>query len=107
MYAVKRKTERYEMRRYEEGAVWAKVTISGAEYDAAISQGFEELFAYIQGANREKEKVPMAAPVRVTITPGQGPTCASNFTVAFFVPFAYQSKPATPLPDSNISPAWA
>ena len=74
VYAVKRKTERYEMRRYEEGAVWAKVTISGAEYDAAISQGFEELFAYIQGANREKEKVPMAAPVRVTITPGQGPT---------------------------------
>ena len=35
----------------------------------------------------------MATPVAVQIQPGQGPFCKNNFTVNFFVPFAYQADP--------------
>lgn len=36
----------------------------------------------------------MTVPVRAKVTPGQGPFCKSNFTVSFFVPFAYQNGTA-------------
>lgn len=94
-------TKKYEVRKYEAGAVWAKTLVTGfSDYDSAVNVGFMKLFHYISGENKENEKVPMAAPVRVTITPGQGPTCSSNFTVAFFVPFAFEKNPATPLDDT-------
>ena len=31
-----------------------------------------------------EEKIEMTTPVLMRITPGQGPTCANNFTMSFF-----------------------
>jgi len=59
--------------------------------------GFEALFQYISGANVEKTKVEMTAPVRNYIIPGAGPFCKSNFTISFYLPFIWQDKtPPTP-----------
>lgn len=38
---------------------------AGYEYDKAVSMGFERLFAYIEGGNVPKKKIPMTAPVAV------------------------------------------
>eukprot|EP00882_Tetradesmus_deserticola_P025857 GHRQ01028436.1.p2 GENE.GHRQ01028436.1~~GHRQ01028436.1.p2 ORF type:complete len:133 (+),score=61.20 GHRQ01028436.1:561-959(+) len=38
----------------------------------------------------------MTAPVTVRVTPSQGPFCEDNFTISFFVPFDFQSKPPQP-----------
>jgi hypothetical protein len=50
----------------------------------------QRLFKYISGENEAGVKVAMTAPVRTKVYPSQGPFCASNFTVAFFVPDEYQ-----------------
>jgi hypothetical protein len=42
----------------------------------------------------------MTVPVRAKVVPGSGPFCKSNFTVSFFVPFAYQNGTA-PRPSSD------
>jgi hypothetical protein len=50
----------------------------------------QRLFKYISGENEAGSKIEMTAPVRVKVYPSQGPFCGNNFTVSFFVPFAYQ-----------------
>ena len=69
------------------GSKWVSTVVTGVKYDAAVSQGFMRLFHYIQGANSASAQIPMTAPVRVTLTPGDGPFCENNFTVSFFVPY--------------------
>lgn len=94
-YTLVDKKDGYEVRKYD-SSKWVGTTISSLNYTFAVSQGFERLFQYISGANSAKEKIPMAAPVATKIVPGQGPACATNFTVLFFTPFAFQTN--TPIP---------
>jgi hypothetical protein len=89
-----------ELRRYEPG-VWASTNVQGVKYDKAVSTGFWRLFKYISGFNVEQQKVEMTAPVTVRVLPSQGPFCEDNFTISFFVPYAFQAK--APLPsDSTV-----
>eukprot|EP00879_Flechtneria_rotunda_P000469 GHRR01000570.1.p1 GENE.GHRR01000570.1~~GHRR01000570.1.p1 ORF type:complete len:236 (+),score=52.48 GHRR01000570.1:86-793(+) len=84
-----------ELRRYEAGK-WASTVVAGAKYDKAVAKGFWRLFKYISGNNEESAKVEMTAPVTVRVIPAQGPFCEDNFTISFFVPFAFQSNPPKP-----------
>eukprot|EP00667_Euglena_gracilis_P023655 EG_transcript_26804 len=89
-----------EIRAYTESR-WVKTNLTGATddaYEAAVEAGFRRLFRYISGENAAKAKIPMTAPVLVTVHPGAGPNCNTTFTVAFFVPFAFQAQ--TPEPSS-------
>jgi len=95
-YTVGIKTDKYEERHYE-STKWASTIITGMDLDKATSTGFLRLFAYISGENEAKSKIPMTAPVKNLITPGQGPFCESNFTISFFVPFAFQDSTPEPI----------
>ena len=97
-YTVVNKTDKYEERKYE-ASKWVGTLVQDIDWQKAVNIGFELLFAYISGANSAKEKIPMTAPVATQISPGQGPACVSNFTVLFFIPFAFKDntpKPTNP-----------
>ena len=66
------------------------------DYDHAQRQNFMRLFRYISGANEQKVKVPMTVPVLNSVQVTQGPFCAANFTMHFFLPYANQANPPTP-----------
>ncbi|PNH06109.1 Heme-binding protein 2 [Tetrabaena socialis] len=96
-----------EKRSYAE-AVWVSTNVTGMRYDKAVGTGFMRLFAYIAGANELRVKIPMTAPVRVQLTPGQGPFCEDHFVVSFMVPFNLQDAPPAPASsDVYIHPAPA
>ena len=63
----------------------------GTQFDIAQNKGFEILFDYISGENEEKIEIDMTTPVLTFVQPGDGPNCASLFTVSFFVPYEYQT----------------
>jgi hypothetical protein len=95
-FAVERRGDGYETRVYPAGLRWTSTTVTGVSYDDAVSTGFMRLFRYISGANEAEEKIPMTAPVRVAVAPGDGPFCDSNFTVSFFVPFQEEEAQDVP-----------
>ena len=64
--------------------------------DAASSPMFWKLFNYISGQNAKQIKIPMTAPVSILIEPGAGPNCESTFTMAFYVPAAFQEDTPEP-----------
>ena len=89
-------------------AKWVSTTIDDVHFVKAQNIGFrvrfrffqihvpydlsaQKLFDYISGANEDGKKVPMTCPVRSYITAGDGPFCATKFTVSFFVPFDYSA----------------
>lgn len=78
---------------------WASTVVKETSYDKAVRTGFWRLFKYISGENEDKAKIPMTAPVRVKITPSQGPFCEDDFVVSFFVPFEFQEN--TPKPSNE------
>ncbi|XP_022099504.1 heme-binding protein 2-like [Acanthaster planci] len=94
-------TKDYEKRTYPQ-SMWVSTTIIGVDYQGASTQGFDKLFEYISGKNSEKKKIDMTAPVITRVMPGQGPTCADNFTVSFMVPFELQPNPPQPTDSSVI-----
>lgn len=46
--------EDYEVRTYH-ATKWMSTTLSGMQWDAAMSAGFRKLFNYIQGNNKDSE----------------------------------------------------
>jgi len=94
-YDVLKKTDDYELRQYSQSQ-WASALIVGVDYDQAVKEGFMKLFRYISGNNEAGKKIPMTAPVATIVQPGQGPACASNFTVNFMVPFDLQGHAPKP-----------
>eukprot|EP00882_Tetradesmus_deserticola_P006489 GHRQ01006828.1.p1 GENE.GHRQ01006828.1~~GHRQ01006828.1.p1 ORF type:complete len:232 (+),score=99.18 GHRQ01006828.1:32-727(+) len=92
---VKNITDDVQLRQYAAGK-WASTVVTGVKYDKAVATGFWRLFKYISGNNEQEQKVEMTAPVTVRVTPSQGPFCEDNFTISFFVPFDFQSKPPQP-----------
>ena len=83
----------YEVRHYLPSK-WVGTTVTSTSYTTATGEGFEKLFRYISGANKDGIKIPMAAPVASKIVPLSGEE--SNYTTLFFVPFDYQEN--TPIP---------
>lgn len=83
----------YETRQYMPSK-WVGTTSTGTSFDKETRAAFEELFQYIEGANKDGIKIPMAAPVASKVVPIGGGQ--SNFTTLFFVPFAYQSNTSVP-----------
>jgi len=73
----------------------------GTGYERAVAVGFYKLFKYISGENLTGTKLAMTAPVRVVVTPGQGPACADKFSIAFFVPPSVKTPP--PPSDASVS----
>ncbi|KAF8064606.1 HEBP2 [Scenedesmus sp. PABB004] len=88
----------FELRRYEP-ASWVSTKKSAMELDQAMGGGaggaFMKLFNYISGANAARAKIPMTAPVLTRVTPGQGPTCESEFVVNFYNPDSMQASLAS------------
>ncbi|XP_060908037.1 heme-binding protein 2 [Labrus mixtus] len=93
--AAEKQGEDYEIRTYH-ATKWVSTTLSGMQWDPAMSTGFRRLFSYIQGNNKNKAKVEMTAPVSCRVDPGAGPACESQFTVSFFIPEEHQENPPEP-----------
>ena len=68
--------------------------------DAASSPMFWKLFNYISGQNSKQIKIPMTTPVSIFIEPGTGEDCESTFTMAFYVPAAFEEDTPQPTEDS-------
>jgi len=99
-YAVLDKTDNYELRHYN-STTWASVQAEGASRESVNSDMFFTLFKYIDGSNQNNVKIPMTAPVLTTLTHGQGPNCASNFTMHFMIPHDMWANPIPPT-DSKV-----
>eukprot|EP00027_Filamoeba_sp_ATCC50430_P006790 CAMPEP_0168557244 /NCGR_PEP_ID=MMETSP0413-20121227/9321_1 /TAXON_ID=136452 /ORGANISM="Filamoeba nolandi, Strain NC-AS-23-1" /LENGTH=204 /DNA_ID=CAMNT_0008588261 /DNA_START=10 /DNA_END=624 /DNA_ORIENTATION=- len=99
VYTSVENTTVYEIRKYDV-SYWVSTLVEDISLDSALDTGFDRLFNYISGQNSQNEEIPMTAPVRAVIQPGAGPNCDSNFTVSFFVPFAYQTN--TPQPTNPL-----
>lgn len=101
-YTLLNKTENYEVRKYE-SFKWATASSHSQtlDYKQASKDNFMKLFRYISGANEQKQKVEMTAPVLIHIPVTQGPFCAPDFTMHFFVPYKFQSNPPKPLNNSD------
>lgn len=101
-YTVKQTWGSFELRHYP-SYKWAAAVQEGLDYDDAGRLNFKKLFRYISGANDKGVKIPMTAPVINQITITQGPFCAANFTMNFFVPYESQQAPPTPNnPDDKV-----
>ncbi|XP_023154579.1 heme-binding protein 2 [Amphiprion ocellaris] len=93
--AAEKKGEDYEVRTYH-ATTWMSTSVSGMQLDPSIKTGFQRLFKYIQGNNKNKVKVEMTAPVTCRVDPGAGPACESKFTVSFYIPEEHQESPPEP-----------
>lgn len=93
VYKVTGKMGKYEIRSYEPSK-WVGTVMRGDSFTQATDQAFHKLFDYISGANSQNQKIPMAVPVATKVVPLEGNMY--NFTVFFFVPFAYQANTPPP-----------
>ncbi len=100
-FSVVDKQKDYEERKYEP-TKWVATLVPSMKWTDAIDEGYSRLYAYRTGKNKENKTIPMATPVATKIEPGQGPACKSNFTILFFVPFAFQENTPEPT-DSRVS----
>lgn len=83
----------FEIRRYN-SSVWMSTSpIDDISFLQATTNGFLQLFNYIQGKNEYKKEIEMTAPVLTKVSPSDGPFCASSFTVSFYVPKINQENP--------------
>ena len=94
-------TSRYQIRVYGiSGESWSTAAVKADNFSSATSAGFYKNFAYIQGANVPKTKIPMTAPV-ATRTHDE-----KNWLVSFFTPTSlypsYASVPQPTDPDVRI-----
>jgi len=90
-----------EIRTYET-AMWTSTIVMNTDLQEAENIGFNRDFDYIDGENADNASIPMTAPVLTYVNPGQGPNCQTNFTVSFYVPYAYQA-PHKPPPQPTES----
>jgi len=101
-YSVLKTAKDYQIRRYQ-SFKWASASSDEKilDYKEASRENFMKLFRYINGSNAQQQKVKMTAPVLTHIPVTQGPFCAPNFTMHFFMPYKFQDKPPTPLEDKD------
>jgi len=94
-FSVVETTADYELRHYNE-TKWASVFAMGATRDSVNQDMFMTLFHYIDGGNVNHAKIPMTSPVLMKVEHGQGPNCASNFTMHFMLPHDDWTAPIKP-----------
>lgn len=68
--------------------------------EIASSTMFLHLLSFISGENDQKKKIAMTAPVSVFIEICSGPTSENTFTMAFYLPDAFQKD--TPNPTNDL-----
>ena len=93
-------TTRYQIRVYGiNGESWSTAAVKADNYSSATRAGFYKNFAYIQGANVPKTKIPMTAPVATRTHDEQ------NWLISFFTPTSlYPSLESVPQPtDPDVS----
>lgn len=76
-YTVKKKYDRFEIRKYE-ATLFTTVTLTSKGYKNTSSQGFSILAGYIFGKNDRKEKISMTSPVSMSLE--------DSTTMMFMVP---------------------
>ena len=81
--------------------MWISTVVSGLSYTDEVKTAFMKLFGFISGANNQKVKIDMTAPVLTMVSPGEGPNCVSNFTVSFYFPWKYQNTTFLPQPTDD------
>lgn len=96
-YRVVLSRSEFEIRRYRSASWISTPPVNSSSYEYAVRRGFDILFSYIQGNNKQGAKLDMTAPVLVHVFPSTGPFCNSSFVVHFYVPKKYQPDP--PLSD--------
>lgn len=98
-YEVIDSQKEYEIRSYKNALWMSTPIINSTSYKDGSNRGFDILFAYIQGNNRQAAKINMTAPVLVDINPSNSKySDTSTFGVYFYLPQKYQNNPP-PLSD--------
>jgi len=90
-YEIVRTIGRAEVRRY--GAL----TIARVDESKGDTDGFNILFNYISGRNRQSKKVPMTAPVLSESIEMTAPVLSDASSIAFILPSNYTAETA-PIP---------
>ncbi|KAK3018257.1 hypothetical protein RJ639_004492 [Escallonia herrerae] len=98
-YQVDHTQKEFEIRRYEPATWVGTPAINSSSFKDATATGFNILFSYIQGKNKEGARINMTAPVVVDIYASTGNT---TFKLYFYVPKKYELNP--PLSD-QVHPA--
>jgi hypothetical protein len=90
-YTVKKKYDRFEIRKYE-ATLFTSVTLTSKGYKNTSSQGFSILAGYIFGKNDRKEKISMTSPVSMSLD--------DSTTMMFMVPKKL-NKETLPKPEQS------
>jgi hypothetical protein len=90
-YTVKKKYDRFEIRKYE-ATLFTSVTLTSKGYKNTSSQGFSILAGYIFGKNDRKEKISMTTPVSMSLD--------DSTTMMFMVPKKL-NKETLPKPEQS------
>jgi hypothetical protein len=90
-YTVKKKYDRFEIRKYE-ATLFTSVTLTSKGYKNTSSQGFSILAGYIFGKNDRKEKISMTSPVSMSLD--------DSTTMMFMIPKKL-NKETLPKPEQS------
>ena len=90
-YTVKKKYDRFEIRKYE-ATLFTSVTLTSKGYKNTSSQGFSILAGYIFGKNDRKEKISMTSPVFMSLD--------DSTTMMFMIPKKL-NKETLPKPEQS------
>jgi hypothetical protein len=108
-HAVIEREEPFEVRDYRSYIV-AETFVDGA-FDAVGNEGFQRLFRYISGANRNAEKITMTAPVeqqagsaKIAMTaPLEQQAVGGRWRIAFVLPASYTLATAPRPTDDRVA----
>ncbi|XP_022098627.1 heme-binding protein 1-like [Acanthaster planci] len=104
-YTVISSSKDFEERQYEP-CMWAVIDSKADTIKEATSAGFQKLFKYISGTNKEGLSMSMTAPVMVYHEPGEVGSWKSfkkEIKVGFMIPDEHREKPPSPNDDMPIT----
>lgn len=108
-YTVVRSDGDFEYRQYESHRVSETIITGARDADAASSEGFRRLFAYITGANTRQSKISMTVPVsqgaseKISMTvPVQQSAADAGWRVSFVLPSQFTLETAPVPTDKRV-----